>query len=911
MRNLQEKLCILFMAVVLLSASIITVKAEDTTPPEIEIIEQDFGEVKVGDIITIQAKITDESDLYSTGSGILIVDKGIGETRKNLKLVHKENNIYETEIIITEQMQPGEWYLYYYGNCTDVSGNKSESLNYNSFLGSPIKFTIVNDDFDPIAPVLSNLELVVNGTVAESGTSVTAGDKVKFQMDIQEDSGIASESYINVIYANRSKEFSLQYNETNNKYEIEEMEIPEDIEPCTLYISHYRIRDTKNNMLFEYFSEEESPIICVITNDEYDKTKPVINSVIVDKNEQTVYPDDSITIIVDATDNKAIGSVEVTFNGDIYNMEYDENSALYIITIPMKGIKVGTKRISVRVTDTKGNTMTNNDCWIKLDTPTYDDNAPVIENVNISIDKQGQTLLPSDTFTVTVEIDAYDDYGILDVDLGIRGTERFGFLNQGLEKEKISDKRYQWTYTISDNDSPCEYYIDYLTVHDISGNHTEYDIDSSKPYYFYINIKGTVNIPTYEVDFVNRIADTTTTEKVIRRGTITLPDVPKVNGYIFNGWKISRPGDAEYLQPGEKLTVMGNMTINATYTKNSSNNSGSNNRPGSGNDSSNDSDDSDEDDDDDSTSSDNTISSNNSSTSTLVQQQQQAITQLQSVSENGVVTVDMKNTTVLSAKVLETLKTKNADLVLDMGNYQWTIRKEDLWSTNLQDIDFGVKEGTTVIPQEMVESVTGGNPSMQIQLNHTGSFGLKAELSMKVDPTQAGKTGYLYYYDSKGVMKFIDAGKIAVDGTVKLDFTHASDYVLVFSSKDALEEKWLQDSNGWCYQNADGSYPKSDWKYSNGEWYYFDKSGYMIEGWNQQGSNWYYFNSVSGNMKTGWLKLKDQWYYFNEDGTMKKGWLLYDGRWFFLKKDGTMAIGWIKDNGKWYYMTGDGAWIYS
>ncbi len=900
MNNLMRRLYVLFIVAILLCVSVTIANAEDITPPEIEFIEQDFGELEVGDTITIQVKITDESEIYDSGMLCFEVGKGIGDTEKKLKLSYKEDNIYESKLVITEQMQPGEWYLSWYFGCKDIKGNEANNIVYDSFVDSPIKFIVVNDDFDPIAPVILNLELVVNGNVVEPGANITVGDKIKFQMEIQEESEISEESKITVCYLYDRETYYLQYNEINDKYEMEEVEITEKIKPGVLYISGYDIKDTKNNQLYEIFSEKNSPAVYKVVNDDYDKTKPVIHSVTVDKNEQTIYPDDSITIIVDATDDKAIDCVKVRFDNHTYEMKYDEDSMRYVLTISMKGITVGKKNLSISVTDKKGNYTTNDECWVKLETPTYDDFAPVIENVTISIDKQGKTLVPNDTVTITVDLDAYDDYGIANVNLGIDGVEGlFRFYDNKIEQ--ISDKRYQITYTISDSTAPCEYYVNRLTVEDISGNRTTYNVEELKPYYFFVNIKGSVNIPTYVVTLSNRKVDSIVKEKVIRRGTITLPDVPKVNGYTFDGWRVSKVGNYEYLQPGAKVVVMSNTTFEAMYTKNSSGNNGSGNRPGGGN---NSSDDSDSDDDDDSI-----VDNTDSSVSTSIQQQ--AITQLQSVSENGSVTIDMKDTTVLSAKVLETLKTKNADLILDMGTYQWTIHKEDLWSTNLQDIDFGVKEGTSVVPQELVESITEGNPSMQIQLNHTGSFGLKAELSMKVDKTQAGKTGYLYYYDSKGVMKFIDAGKISEDGTIKLDFTHASDYVLAFCSKGALEEKWLKDSIGWWYQNADGSYPKMDWKYLNKKWYYFDQTGYMTEGWNQQGNNWYYFNLIFGDMKTGWLQLGDQWYYFNEDGTMKTGWLLYDGRWFFLKKDGTMAVGWIKDGGKWYYMTEDGAWIYS
>ena len=58
-------------------------------------------------------------------------------------------------------------------------------------------------------------------------------------------------------------------------------------------------------------------------------------------------------------------------------------------------------------------------------------------------------------------------------------------------------------------------------------------------------------------------------------------------------------------------------------------------------------------------------------------------------------------------------------------------------------------------------------------------------------------------------------------------------------------------------------------------WFRFNdgNDGYMLKGWQQDGSKWYYLNN-SGHMVTGWQKLvsngETDWYYFNtgSDGYM-------------------------------------------
>lgn len=47
-------------------------------------------------------------------------------------------------------------------------------------------------------------------------------------------------------------------------------------------------------------------------------------------------------------------------------------------------------------------------------------------------------------------------------------------------------------------------------------------------------------------------------------------------------------------------------------------------------------------------------------------------------------------------------------------------------------------------------------------------------------------------------------------------------------SMTALAGQWKSDSNGWWYQNDDGSYPVNQWKEIDGKEYYFGEDGYML-----------------------------------------------------------------------------------
>ena len=101
--------------------------------------------------------------------------------------------------------------------------------------------------------------------------------------------------------------------------------------------------------------------------------------------------------------------------------------------------------------------------------------------------------------------------------------------------------------------------------------------------------------------------------------------------------------------------------------------------------------------------------------------------------------------------------------------------------------------------------------------------------------------------------------------------------------------EWKQDSRGWWYRNADGSYPKEQAVTIGGTVYRFDASGYMRTGWVKDGGSWYY-HAGSGAQATGWLKDGGSWYYLDPSS-------------------GAMTTGWLQISGTWYHFSNGGQWI--
>ena len=142
--------------------------------------------------------------------------------------------------------------------------------------------------------------------------------------------------------------------------------------------------------------------------------------------------------------------------------------------------------------------------------------------------------------------------------------------------------------------------------------------------------------------------------------------------------------------------------------------------------------------------------------------------------------------------------------------------------------------------------------------------------------------------------------------------------------------EWKQDSRGWWYRNADGSYPKEQavtiggtvyrfdasgymrtgWVKDGGSWYYHADSGAQASGWTLVGGSWYYLDPSSGAMVTGWTQVGSAWYYLDEAGDMASGWLMVGGSWYYLDpSSGAMATGWLQISGTWYHFSNGGQWI--
>ncbi len=101
-------------------------------------------------------------------------------------------------------------------------------------------------------------------------------------------------------------------------------------------------------------------------------------------------------------------------------------------------------------------------------------------------------------------------------------------------------------------------------------------------------------------------------------------------------------------------------------------------------------------------------------------------------------------------------------------------------------------------------------------------------------------------------------------------------------------EKWVKDSQGWCYLGADGYCVTNAWKKDSQGWCYLDGNGRMV------------YNK--------WIKVDGKWYFMNKDGYMEANkWMKDSKGWVYVGGDGAMKTNaWVKDSVGWCYVGADG-----
>lgn len=133
----------------------------------------------------------------------------------------------------------------------------------------------------------------------------------------------------------------------------------------------------------------------------------------------------------------------------------------------------------------------------------------------------------------------------------------------------------------------------------------------------------------------------------------------------------------------------------------------------------------------------------------------------------------------------------NLEIVLSNG-LSWEIPVETINEEMGKNVDLGVQVRNNIIPDRLIQLLHQGlddEDYMELRLQHQGNLGFKAMLKLPVPEVHKDKTASLFYYDEKEESLVLqEAGKVTENGIVVFQFSHASDYLVVFT-KDKIEKQ--------------------------------------------------------------------------------------------------------------------------
>lgn len=142
--------------------------------------------------------------------------------------------------------------------------------------------------------------------------------------------------------------------------------------------------------------------------------------------------------------------------------------------------------------------------------------------------------------------------------------------------------------------------------------------------------------------------------------------------------------------------------------------------------------------------------------------------------------------TVIPKEVFEAAQGKDVVLKFQLDNgVVWIVNGKNIKTP--KDVDVDVTLNTKNVPESAINAIGDDKAKYQLQISlaYEGDFGMGVTLSIPLGDAAVGYFANLYYYNpTTGQLEFVDSYKVGADGNAILDFTHASDYVIVVSEND-------------------------------------------------------------------------------------------------------------------------------
>lgn len=726
----------------------------DITSPVINSISID----KQGQTVLDGDTVTISVDAYDAGVGIEQVEVSLryvakddgynyGSDYRTLSLSYNAiTNKYEYSTTM-DGSASGKYFVSAV-TVTDKKGNYIEGIvdvhgrKYVEAVGDALYWYEVKHA-DSEAPVIESIQLTKDGAEVTAETVLAVGDTVHVAVKVTDNIGLAASASMEILCSDNNywgETLSLQYQQESLCYEGE-FAITDDCHPGKWFVRSVSAQDTSGNYTMVY---GRGLGFCV-QNDGFDTTRPVVKAVSLDRSAEVLHSGDFIKIRADVTHASGIDGVWARLRAAA-----NRNSETEILLT-----RVGE-------TDTYEGTFTVTEdtypCewYLEYIIACGANGKYVYQGSNPSTGaelerdyyfnvKQGNTFV-NPTYRVTFAgLDASDEVVETEFEVPRRTTAEELFQLQIDLPEHPQLNFVEWVLSdgvgvvyddpidviLSDSDIWAKY--DKVAVEFIANINTDKaEGDSITVKKEYVKPGSVVELPK-EVKGYKNIVWRNWHGEIITQDTVTV-DEDAFWFYIVHGSAEidsenpptpNAPGDAQNpAEPGQTTP----SDKPAVLTE---------------------------------------------------QQIADLIAQVNQAAEGSEITVPMDKATVMPKDVIEAIRGRDIDLVLQMNGYTWTINGKTVLSTNLTDVNLEVTRNTSYIPGAVISELAGTNPVEQISLTHDGNFGFTAVLTMNMGSQNAGKKGNLYYHDSDGKMVFIDAGVIEENGNVSLAFSHASDYVIV------------------------------------------------------------------------------------------------------------------------------------
>lgn len=168
-----------------------------------------------------------------------------------------------------------------------------------------------------------------------------------------------------------------------------------------------------------------------------------------------------------------------------------------------------------------------------------------------------------------------------------------------------------------------------------------------------------------------------------------------------------------------------------------------------------------------------------------------------------------KGDTKIDAKIFIDAKNKGLTLEISLKNgVTWVISSDNI-TDDAASVDIDVKLKTKYIPKKDVEAIANGNDSMQVSLSHNGNFGFNADLKIPVSKKYEGMAANLFHYKNGKMVPI--ASSIVRNSYADLPFSHASEYVIIFSEEPMIEDiasaEGAYAENGTAFEAAESGAP--------------------------------------------------------------------------------------------------------